>query len=72
MALLPEEEHHFLVTIPPKSEDDSVYISEHFEWDESDERRELHFALGKNDAKMRVVLPPIEVGRNCRGHESRI
>ena len=28
----------------------------HFEWDEGDERRELlHFALGKNDAKMRVV-----------------
>ena len=55
-----EGEHHFLVTIPPKSEDDSVYISEHFEWDESDERRELHFALGKNDAKMRVVLPRLK------------
>ncbi len=54
----PEEgEHHFLVTIPPKREDDSVYMSEHFEWEESDERRELHFALGKNDSKMRVVLP---------------
>jgi hypothetical protein len=55
-----EGEPHFLVTIPPKSEDDSVYISEHFEWDESDERRELHFALGKNDAKMRVVLPRLK------------
>jgi len=52
-----EGEHHFLVTIPPKREDDSVYVSEHFEWEESDERRELHFALGKNDSKMRVVLP---------------
>ena len=55
-----EGEHHFLVTIPPKREDDSVYMSEHFEWDESDERRELHFALGKNDSKMRVVLPRVK------------
>ena len=54
----PEEgQHHFLVTIPPKREDDSIYMSEHFEWEESDERRELHFALGKEDSKMRVVLP---------------
>lgn len=49
--------HHFLVTKPPKKEDDSVYLSEHFEWDESEERRELHFALGSTDSKMRVVLP---------------
>lgn len=55
-----EGEHHFLVTIPQKSEDDSVYMSEHFEWEESNERRELHFALGKNDSKMRVVLPRLK------------
>lgn len=60
-GFVPDEgEHHFLVTIPPKSEDDSIYMSEHFEWDESDERRELHFALGKNDSKMRVVLPRLK------------
>jgi len=55
-----EGEHHFLVTIPPKSDDDSIYVSEHFEWEESDERRELHFALGKEDSKMRVVLPRLK------------
>jgi hypothetical protein len=64
LALLPAKESPTFSSPSPRSrEDDSVYISEHFEWDESDERRELlHFALGKNDAKMRVVLPPIEVG----------
>lgn len=52
-----EAEHHFLVTVPPKREDNSVYISEHFEWEASQKRRELHFALGKDDTKMRVILP---------------
>ena len=55
-----EGEHHFLVTLPKKRDDDSIYISEHFEWDESAERRELHFALGANDSKMRVVLPRVK------------
>ncbi|NBB84708.1 MAG: DUF3780 domain-containing protein [Bacteroidetes bacterium] len=55
-----QAEHHFLVTLPKKRDDDAIYISEHFEWDESQERRELHFALGANDSKMRVVLPRVK------------
>jgi hypothetical protein len=57
-GFVPEEaQHHFLVTIPPSSKDPNVYISEHLEWDTSQERRELNFALGKEDNKVRVVLP---------------
>jgi hypothetical protein len=49
-------EHHFLVTIPSNPHD-SIYISEHLTWDDSAARRELSFALGQEDAKIRVVLP---------------
>lgn len=52
-----ESQHHFMVTIPAPSKDDVIYISEHFEWDESEARRELHLALGRDDSKMRVILP---------------
>lgn len=52
-----EGQHHFLVTIPPAGKDDMIYISEHFEWDESEARRELNLALGRDDSKMRVLLP---------------
>ena len=52
-----EAQHHFLVTVPAPSQDANVYISEHLEWDRSEARRELHFALGKEDNKVRVVLP---------------
>lgn len=55
-----EGEHHFLVTLPKKREDDSIYISEHFEWSKSEEQRELHFALGDSESKMRVVLPRVK------------
>ena len=51
-----ESVHHFLVTIPA-SKQEKVFISEHFNWDESQERRKLTFALGNEDDKMRVVLP---------------
>jgi hypothetical protein len=51
-----ESEHHFLVTLPPASSE-SVYLSEHVQWDNSDARRELSFALGTADAAIRVVLP---------------
>ena len=51
-----ESVHHFLVTIPSNPKE-SVYISEHFTWDESTSRRELSFALGHEDAKVRVALP---------------
>jgi hypothetical protein len=50
-----ESEHHFRVTIPAKK-DEHVYISEHFTWDDSDARQELTFAIGADDAKMRVAL----------------
>jgi hypothetical protein len=49
--------HHFLVTIPKAAKDDHVYVSEHLEWDDSEARRELHLALGKEDSKIRVMLP---------------
>lgn len=55
-----ESQHHFLVTVPRSSDDDKVYVSEHYEWDESEERRELHFALGREDNKLRVVLPRVK------------
>ncbi len=51
-----ESAHHFLVTIY-NSKKDSVYISEHFTWDESEGRRELSFALGLEDNKLRAILP---------------
>lgn len=51
-----ESEHHFLVTTTSRK-DEPVLISEHFTWDESEARRELSFALGREDNKMRVVLP---------------
>jgi Protein of unknown function (DUF3780) len=50
-----ESEHHFLVTISPHK-NESVYISEHFIWDESQARRALSFALGQEDSKIRVAL----------------
>jgi hypothetical protein len=54
----PEEaQHHFLVTIPAGGKDPHVYITEHLEWDVSEVRRELNIALGRDDNKMRVVLP---------------
>lgn len=50
-----ESEHHFLVTIPAAS-DEPVMISEHMAWDESEERRSLHFSLGKHESNLRVLL----------------
>ena len=55
-GLIPaESEHHFLVTIPAAKEE-SIYISEHLTWDDSEARRQLSFALGHEDSKIRVVL----------------
>ena len=51
-----ESEHHFLVMIPSQTHE-PIYISEHVTWVESTTWRELHFALGQEDAKMRVVVP---------------
>jgi hypothetical protein len=56
-GFIPEESvHHFIVTIQ-SGKTDHVYISEHFFWDESEERRKLSLALGNEDDKMRVILP---------------
>lgn len=49
-------QHHFMVTLPTGKED-NVYFSEHFHYDDSEARRELHLALGKEDDKLRCVLP---------------
>jgi len=51
-----ESEHHFLVMIPSHAHE-PVYISEHLTWVDSASWRELRFALGQEDATMRVVLP---------------
>jgi hypothetical protein len=55
-GFFPEEsQHHFLVTIPAKG--GRVLISEHHTWDDTDARRDLSFALGREDDKLRVSLP---------------
>jgi hypothetical protein len=54
-----ESAHHFLVTIPSNTRD-SIYISEHLTWDDSTARRQLSFALGREDATIRVVLPRLK------------
>lgn len=46
-------EHHFLVTLDKTS----AMISEHLHYDESDARREVSLALGKEEDKLRVMLP---------------
>lgn len=54
-----ESEHHFLVTIPPKKQE-NILISEHFTWNESEAQQELSFALGNEDNKIRVILPRLK------------
>lgn len=49
-------QHHFMVTLPA-GKDENVFLSEHFHFDDSEARRELHLALGKEDDKLRCVLP---------------
>ncbi len=56
-GFLPDEsEHHFLVTLPG-SKGEHVLITEHFTWDDSDARRQLFFDVGREDSKMKVILP---------------
>lgn len=50
-----ESPHHFLVSIPAAAKE-KILISEHLSLDESAERRELNFALGKEDSNLRVIL----------------
>ncbi len=51
-----ESQHHFLVTIPSSKKGD-VFISERMTWEENDVRRELSLKLGREDHKLRVILP---------------
>jgi len=55
-GFVPEETgYHFLVTVPPgKSED--IIISEHFVWEENEERKKLVLTLGSEDVKVKVIL----------------
>lgn len=56
-GLVPEESaHHFVVTIPEKDAP-HVYVSEHFEYFTSAERRRIDYTLQPTDAGMRVILP---------------
>ncbi|MBI2264571.1 MAG: DUF3780 domain-containing protein [Armatimonadetes bacterium] len=50
-----------MVTIP-RAKDGKILISEHHSWDDSDARRELSFALGREDDKLRVSLPRYKWG----------
>ncbi|MFQ5631053.1 MAG: DUF3780 domain-containing protein [bacterium] len=54
-----ESVHHFEVIIPA-NKSEAVYISQHFEWDDSEKRRKVKLALGKEDSGLRVVLPRIK------------
>jgi len=51
-----ESVHHFIVTIPPQGQD-KIFISEHFSLEETEGKRELNYALGKDDSNLRVILP---------------
>ena len=47
--------HHFVVTLGVK--DEQVIISEHFDWEEHEEKRKLSLAIGNPDNQVRVLLP---------------
>jgi len=51
-----ETQHHFLVTIPT-SKKELVAIRERFVWDENEGQQKLSLALGREDEKLRVLLP---------------
>lgn len=51
-----ENAHHFVVTLPAKKSD-PVHITEHFSYDDAEARVELSYALGREDNRMRVILP---------------
>lgn len=51
-----ESEHHFLVTIPA-SKKGEVLISERMRWGEDNGHHELSLKLGREDHKLRVILP---------------
>jgi hypothetical protein len=49
-------QHHFVVTL----DSGSALISEHLHYEESEARREVSLALGREDDKLRVVLPLVK------------
>ncbi|CAN5217423.1 DUF3780 domain-containing protein [soil metagenome] len=49
--------HHFMVTLPAGKASQDVLLSEHFTYDEAPGRRALSLALGKDDDKIRAILP---------------
>lgn len=52
-------QHHFVVSMAARK-DDKVTISEHLAFDESAGKRALTVALGHDDNKVRVMLPPVK------------
>jgi hypothetical protein len=50
-----ESEHHFIVTIPAGSSE-KVIMSEHFDLDETDGKRQLKISLGREDSSVRIFL----------------
>ena len=50
-------QHHFIVSMPA-GKNDKVTTSEHLAFEESPGRRALSLALGQEDNKVRVILPP--------------
>ena len=45
--------HHFVVTLGVK--DEQVIISEHFDWEEHEEKRKLSLAIGKEGQNARLA-----------------
>lgn len=51
-----ESEHHFVVQLPHAKQESHVYITEHFEWDEHEDKRELEYDLARDSSLLRVLL----------------
>jgi hypothetical protein len=51
-----ESQHHFLVRLSRKAED-PIYITEHFQVEPEMDKATISFALGREDRKIRVILP---------------
>jgi hypothetical protein len=52
-------QHHFVVSTGA-GKDDKITISEHLAFEEFPEKRALSLALGQEDNKVRVILPPVK------------
>lgn len=59
-GFLPKENaHHFVVTLSGRKED-PIHITEHFSYDDAEARVELSYALGRENNRMRVILPALK------------